>query len=116
MKKNIYNVLIWNFNKDNLEHYDVLPFFRRHYDEVKKKSKLKKVDHEYYKVPKTIEDFKTFIERESNWMYNGRCEYEMIIHGWPVQKNEYKIDIHEQIMMNIDIIANILYNEYEVNK
>ena len=36
----------------------------------------------------------------------------MIVHGWPVHKNDYKLDVHEQIEMNIDIIAEILFNEY----
>jgi hypothetical protein len=28
----------------------------------------------------------------------------------------YKIDIHEQIMMNIDVIVDILFEEFKVNK
>jgi hypothetical protein len=39
----------------------------------------------------------------------------MICHGWPGQKNSYKLDVHEQIMMNIDIIAEILWNEFNGN-
>ena len=30
-----------------------------------------------------------------------------------IQKNDYKLDVHEQIMMNIDIIAKILWEEFE---
>ena len=40
----------------------------------------------------------------------------MIVHGWPVRKNDYKIDVHEQVMMNIDIISDILYNEVSKSK
>lgn len=114
-KKNVFNVLRWEVNRDIIEHYDILPFFRRCYSDRKKKSKLKRIDHtsKYYKVPETVEDFKEFITLESNWMYNGRCEYEMIVHAWPAYKNDYKIDIHEQIMMNLDVIAELLYNEYK---
>lgn len=124
MKK--FNVLNWDFNHDKLEYYDVLPYFRREYkervDKFKKFSKTKKYQkmneeerNEYLKhsfVPKTLSEFKKFIMDESHYQFWGRCEYEMICEGWPVQKNSYKLDIHEQIMMNIDIITEILFNEY----
>jgi hypothetical protein len=97
---NTFYVLHWDFNHDALEHYDVLPYFRECYKEKKEK-------------PKTFEEFKEFIEHKSQYRFWSRCEYEMICHGWPVRKNDYKLDIHEQIMMNIDVITNILFKEYE---
>lgn len=113
-----FNVLFWNFNRDTIEQYDVLPYFRERYRERAKRSINKKLDNssEYYKVPKTKVEFKDFVKNESQHQFWSRCEYEMIIHGWPIKKNEYKIDIHEQIMMNIDIIVEILYNEMKKNK
>jgi len=121
-----FNVLYWNFNSDKLEPYDVLPYFRNRYkdrvDNLKKKRKTKwwgkatdeeKQDYlKYWFVPNDFESFKKFIESESQYQFWARCEYEMICHGWPARKNEHKLDIHEQIMMNIDIIAEILLNEY----
>lgn len=98
MKK--FNVLRWDFNTDSLIHYDVLPYFRMCIEETKVK-------------PKLLEDFKKLIEKESRYNFWSRCEYEMICHGWPVRKNDHKLDIHEQIMMNIDIIAEILFEEYK---
>ena len=100
MNKKEFNVLKWNFNTDNIEHYDILPYLR----ECISKSKIE---------IKNIDEFKKFIEKESRYMWDGRCEWEMICHGWPVRKNDYKLDVHEQVMMNIDIIAEILYNEYK---
>lgn len=99
---NTFYVLHWDFNQDALEHYDVLPYLRECYKEKKKKDR-----------PKTLDEFKKFIENKSRYMFWSRCEYEMVCHGWPVSKNGYKIDIHEQIMMNIDVITNILFKEYE---
>lgn len=101
MEKKSFYVLMWDFNNDMIEHYDVLPYFRNRIDEQDKK-----------KSPKTIEEFKQFVKDESMYQFWSRCEYEMIIHGWPMKKNNYKIDVHEQIMMNLDIIAEVLYNEY----
>lgn len=105
MDRNKFYVLIWDVNKDTIKHYDVLPYFRNAYEKrVIDKS-------EYFKIPTTIDEFKKFVEDESMYQFWARCEYEMIIHGWPVENNNYKIDVHEQIMMNIDVISEILYNE-----
>jgi len=121
-----FNVLNWDFNKDKLEYYNIIPYFIRRYDEkVKKFKKIKKrksykdnpekyEKDNYYKVPKTIEELKQFIKDESQYQFWSRCEYEMIVHGWPVRKNEHKLDIHEQIMMNIDIVTKIVWEE--INK
>lgn len=118
MKKNIsnvFNVLVWDFNRDTIEHYDILPHFRRMFDERKEVSKkIKKGEEDrWFKVPKTFEDFKEFVKDESRYQFWARCEYEMITHGWPVKKNTYKLDVHEQIMMNIDVIASLLWEEFK---
>jgi hypothetical protein len=120
-----FNVLTWNFNRDNIEHYDVLPHFRRRYkerskdmDDVAKKAWWKNATDaektrfmKYYKVPETLDDFKEFVKDESQYQFWARCEYEMICHGWPVKNRDYKLDVHEQIMMNLDIVARILFEE-----
>ena len=122
MKRKVFNVLTWDFNGDKLEHYDVLPHFRECYAWRKKKSKGKRIQKimaempdmkDYYGVPATFDEFKKFIENESRYLYWAKCEWEMIIHGWPVRKNDYKIDVHEQVMMNLDVIAGILWEEFE---
>ena len=95
MKK--FNVLIWDFNSDCLKPYDILPYFRTECSKCK-----------------SIEELKNLIIQKSRYQFWSRCEYEMIIHGWPVHKNEYKLDVHEQIMMNIDVITDILYNELSI--
>ena len=110
MKK--FNVLRWNFNLDEPECYDILPYLRNCYNDVVEFNKNNRSDNNsWWKVPETLEEFKEFIEKRSHYKFWSRCEYEMICHGWPVHKNNYKLDCHEQIMMNIDIIAEILYNE-----
>lgn len=109
----VFNVINWDFNKDDIEHYDVLPHFRRCFENRKKESKRKGVDPEdkYFKVPKTFDEFKEFVKDESQYHFWARCEYEVIVHGWPVRKKDYKLDIHEQIMMNLDIVAGLLFEE-----
>ena len=112
-KLSVFNVINWDFNRDNIEHYDVLPHFRRCFERRKKDSKKKGVDpnDKYFKVPKTFEDFKEFVKDESLTQFWARCEYETIVHGWPTGKRDYKLDVHEQVMMNLDVIANILFEE-----
>ena len=119
-EKKAFNVLTWDFNRDHIEHYDVLPYLRNCYQERKKKAKGKRIQkimsenpdmRKYYVVPETRNELKKFIEGESRYQYWSRCEYEMIVHGWPVSKNDYKIDVHEQVMMNIDTITDILWKE-----
>jgi hypothetical protein len=116
MKK--FNVLFWDFNTDSLTYYDVLPYFRDCYKERIERSKNRKLDDSeaWYKVPTTFDEFKKFVKDNSLYRFWSRCEYEMICHGWPVQKKEHKLDIHEQIMMNVDLIAEILYKELKENK
>ena len=121
MKK--FNVLTWDFNTDKLEPYDVVPYFVERYKDRKKKAnrksykKMVEENPEYkkhYGLPETLDEMKDFIEGESMYMFWSRCEWEMIVHGWPVKNNEYKLDVHEQVMMNIDTVADIVFDE--VNK
>lgn len=121
-----FNVLRWDFNSDSLQEYDVLEPLRNMYKyrkaEFKKVSKTKRYQKmsdeqkkEYLKyrgVPHTLEEFKEFIEIEALYHYWCKCEHEIVIHGWPVRKEEKKIDVYTQIKMNIDIIAEILFNEF----
>lgn len=109
-----FNVLLWDFNRDELVHYDVLPYLRDRYEDRKKRSEEAGKNKELsklWKVPKTLDEFKEFIIGESRYQFWARCQYEMICHGWPVRKNDHKLDVHEQIMMNIDVIAKIMCDE-----
>ncbi len=109
-EKRKFNVLTWDFNGDKIEHYDVLPYLRNRLEERIEKNGNNYDEH--FTVPKSFNDFKKFVENESLYQFWSRCEYEMIVHGWPARKNDYKIDVHEQIMMNIDVISGILFDEY----
>ena len=120
-----FNVLTWDFNSDRLQLYDILPYFREKFKEIKKTRKLKKVARiiernpeaeRYYHVPENKEELINFVKNEALYRFWSRCEYEIIIHGWPKQRQSYKMDVYEQIIMNIDIITDILYAELLENK
>ena len=86
------------FNTDKLIHYDIMPYL---YLELK----------EEYSDPKniTFEELKTFIDNKSRYKFMARCQYEVIVTGWPVQKSKYKLDVYEQIKMNLDNIAKLMF-------
>ena len=39
----------------------------------------------------------------------SKCEYEVIVTGWPDTKTERKIDIYQQIAANWEIFKNIVF-------
>ena len=115
-----FNVIIHDVNSKEFKSYNIIPYLLRCYKESKCK-------------PKTFDDFKEFITKNSMYQWWSRCEYEIILGPWPYtsspserydKKGEddieawkehwkkhlnecEKIDIHYQVMMNIDVITNL---------
>ena len=89
---------------------------------------------EHWKVPATFEEFKQFVKVESLHQFWSRCEYEIVLGPWPYvsspsegydksKENDLdawkqhwkkhlescdKWDIHDQIMMNLDVITQLV--------
>lgn len=93
-----FNVIIEDVNRREFIPYNVIPYLVRQYKEAKNK-------------PTTFEEFKTFVEKESKYQWWARCEYEVILKEWPTGQREEKIDVHWQVMMNINTITEILMSE-----
>ncbi len=91
-----FNVII----EDNgiFKPYDVVPYFISLYKKEKNK-------------PKTKEEFTKFVDSWAKYRFWARCEYEIILLDWPCKRVEKKIDVYQQIKMNIDIVVMILMNE-----
>ena len=115
-----FNVIIYDFNSKEFEPYDIIPYLINRYN--KKSNK-----------PKAFDEFKEFIKNESMYQWWSRCEYEIILGPWPYTtspsedyhkrgendveawkehwkkhlKECKKIDVHDQVMMNLDIITEI---------
>lgn len=138
-----FNVLHTNFSSKRVEYYDVLPYFRDCWkskynkDEKKKikETKSKELLREWikdrslymfwgrcewefliggwpYGSKRMYDNIKEFISNNPNIdNYDDRLKLDNIIID-----DMTKIDVHEQIMMNIDIITDILYNEFKLNK
>lgn len=85
-----FNVIVFNFNEKKFEPYDIIPYL--------------------YKtaIEKNPTDIKEFIKDEALYKWWSRCEYEIIISDWPPSGYEEKWDVYDQVMMNINIIADII--------
>ena len=114
----IFNVIIYNFNNKEFEPYNIIPYLASCYYKKEKK-------------PKTFDEFKKFVKAESQHQWWSRCEYEIVLSPWPYisspserydKKGEKdveawkehwkkhldeckKVDIHYQVMMNLDVIT-----------
>lgn len=99
-----FNVIIGDVNKREFIPYDVIPYLIRCYDTMKSRK------------PRTYEEFKEFIKKESMYQWWSRCEYEVVLQDWPCGRYQKKIDVHQQVMMNIDIITDILIREIKQRK
>ena len=136
--KTVFNVLNYNGFNNQIEKYDVIPYFKN----VWKSKSFNSKD------VKTKSDLKEWIISASRYMFWARCEYECLIAPWPfgskamneklkkvltadfniddykqnidfcnaVTTDMQKIDIHEQILMNIDVITDILFNEFNIKE
>lgn len=136
-----FNVIQFNFTHNRVIHYDVLPYFREEWKNkyhIEEKNKIKETkskellkhwiinrssyrfwgrcEYEHlvatwpfgsYKIK---EDLKKLLTPEFDIeKLNDSIKFYNIL-----MQDMEKIDIHEQIMMNIDIITNILYNEFNL--
>lgn len=128
-----FNVLSFNFNKGKIEPYDVIPYFKRIWEAMNTPDKNNLINKE---------KFKEWVIFEAKYQFWSRCQYEMVVGAWPfgsykmnerikeLKKNDEdtydnlvdaalsemaKIDIYEQLMMNIDILVEILIDEFSLD-
>ena len=93
-----WNVWIWDFNHDKLEQYDVVPMLLRELKSLRK-------DDSPMDKKSMDKELKTWA-RYHSW---SKCEYEMIVHGWPVKKNDEKVDVYNQLMLNWDTFSDVFW-------
>lgn len=59
-----------------------------------------------------IEDFlEEKLRRECMYYFWSKCEYEVVIQGWPNKDTEKKIDVYEQLEANWNIFKEIALKE-----
>lgn len=129
INKNInkFYVINWSFNDHNIEFYDVLPYLRNCIIEQKsifnnyKRTKAYKNAEsgiipydQYRKFPNNKTELKEFIDRSARYMWWSRCQYEILVSDWPSDSTKIKIDIYQQVKANLDIITNLLADEFNI--
>lgn len=107
MKKLQYNVILYDVNQRKFIPYDVLSYFGDRYKELTEKKKQRLI---------TFDEFKEFITSEGKYQFWSRCEYEIILQSWPNQDVDKKIDIWDQIEMNIDMVTRTFMEYVKVSK
>ena len=136
MKK--FHVLYLDFNSKKVKPYDVLPYFRNCWKDKIYKKEVKEIKQSQsinrlkdWIVNKSRYMFWARCEYEfliAPWPFGCKQMYDDLKIFLPVYnigdlghdikfcniitRSMEKIDIHEQIMMNIDIITEILFNEF----
>ena len=144
MKKKEFKVLLMDFNRKEYEAYDVLQYFRnvwrdhrinrdKDYNKipVKTKEQLKewiidwgryqfwsRCEYEFlmgnwpFGSRRLTEDMKEFLKTNPDIdNYDDNVKFRNII-----IRDMVKIDVFEQLMMNIDILVDILYDEFLMKK
>lgn len=84
------------FNRHQFEPYDVMPYFLNEWKETKKA-----------KRPTKLSELKEWLRNCAQYMYWSRCEYEVILAGWPNTNDHKKIDIYDQIIMNFPLVVEV---------
>lgn len=93
-----YNVILWDINKREFIPYDIFPYLKHVWAKDENK-------------PKTFDEFKEWIRKESLYQWWSRCEYEIILSDWPSKTKSKKVDVHYQVMNNIDVITKLFMEE-----
>ncbi len=110
-----FYVLNWDINQNDLKYLDIMPYFLRNWEEDKRRKykiwcSVDKIG-QVTKMPETFEEFEEFVFNVSRYTFMSRCEYEIIISDWPNQMKHIKVDVFQQIKMNLDLITKHFMNQ-----
>lgn len=94
-----FNVIIFDSNSKNFKSFDIIPYLIKEF--------LEEEIHAF----KTFNDYKDFIIKTSRYKFWSKCEYEIILSDWPKNGSELKIDVYNQIMLNINVVTKIFIEE-----
>ena len=97
----VFNVIVYNFNAKKFEPYNIFNYLEREFKE-----------HTFKDMSR--DELKKWILDKSQYMFWSRCEYEVILSPWPpIEGIAKKIDVFDQIEMNIEVITDMFYNYHK---
>ncbi len=93
---------MWDFNLQELEYYDIMPrLVERWKEDKKRRHKIWNFSdgdgRDDTKMPETFEEFRRFVLSASHYMFWGKCEYEVIVHGWPPSVKEVEMSVPDDV-------------------
>lgn len=99
-------VLCHDFNKDSIESFNI--FNSITFNRCLERS-IKKYE--------TFEKFKEDLRGDLFYAFGSKCEYEILCSGLtPKEDNVFKIDIYQQVLPNLDILAKYIIGEINKKK
>lgn len=132
-----FKCLTMDFNSSKVEYYDVMPHFIESFNN-KRKSRSKEFDV-FLDKPTTRDQVKQFVSVVGHSRFWSRCEYEVIVSGWPgrydkeryvswvmsldknnipnipdFRQDSVKIDVWDQIDANLDLVVDLLCNYFNI--
>lgn len=96
MKHQPFYVIEQDFNSREFKGYDIMPYLINVWNEIKQKSK-----------PASKQDIREWLDNTARYLFWSKCEWEVVLCGWPNTDNTKKIDVYWQIKMNFDLIVDI---------
>ena len=125
MKDLSFYVLIKNPNNGKIEPYNIMPAICNEiYDGEKLSNKFCVYKYEHqptYHTSKFMvnskELLKEFLTNTLKYYYWSKCDYEFIVTDWPDKNdsikdnNPVKLDVYEQLVPNIPLLVDLLWNE-----
>ncbi len=92
---NVFNVKLDRYGGN----YNVIPYL---FDRCKERLKKSKVD--------SWVKFVEFVQSWSAYQWWSRCEYEILVRDKNSEEPVLKIDVHQQVLLNLELICFVLYN------
>lgn len=90
-----FSVIVDDVNKHEFVFHDIMPYFIYEYKQAKPR-------------PTDFDGFRDFVRKNAMYMFWSRAQWELVLKPWASSTPERKIDVYEQIMMNIDIVTKTL--------
>lgn len=108
-----YNVINWDINGEKMIFYDVMPYLVECWEDHKKGLKkrlaaLKRhkirdhVEEALCRMPETYDEIKTFILGEARYQFWARCEYEVLVTGWPARIPKFTKEEFDELTQKVE--------------
>lgn len=113
MSRSVYSNMCWNVFIEDVNSQKIKTF--NIFDHRSFKEEVVKIIKSYHFKCKCRDDMMKDISRQLMYYYWGKCEYEIVLTGWPNGDTDRKVDIYEQVMNNWDRFTDYMwtFHRYE---